>query len=53
MASLEMTLYGQFWVTPEGLNEEAPDHTTISRTRRLIDVEAHQQVFAWVLERVG
>lgn len=31
------------------LNEEAPDHTTISRTRRLIDVETHRQVFAWVL----
>jgi len=32
------------------LNEAAPDHTTISRTRRLIDVETHQQVFGWVLE---
>jgi transposase len=32
------------------LNERAPDHTTISRTRRLIDVETHRQVFAWVLE---
>jgi transposase len=31
------------------LNEAAPDHTTISRTR-LIDVETHQQVFGWVLE---
>jgi transposase len=31
------------------LDEGAPDHTTISRTRRLIDVETHQQVFAWVL----
>src|SRR6185369_2222623 len=31
------------------LNEGAPDHTTISRTRRLIDVETHRQVFAWVL----
>ena len=35
------------------MNEEAPDHTTISRTRRLIDVETHQQVFAWVLERLA
>jgi len=35
------------------LNEEAPDHTTISRTRRLIDLETHQQVFAWVLERLA
>jgi len=32
------------------LNEGAPDHTTISRTRRLIDVETHRQVFRWVLE---
>jgi transposase len=32
------------------LSERAPDHTTISRTRRLIDVETHRQVFAWVLE---
>ena len=27
------------------LNEGAPDHTTISRTRRLIDLETHRQVF--------
>jgi len=32
------------------LEEGAPDHTTISRTRRLIDLETHRQVFAWVLE---
>src|SRR6185369_8271394 len=32
------------------LGEGAPDHTTISRTRRLIDVETHRQVFGWVLE---
>lgn len=32
------------------LNEGAPDNTTISRTRRLIDVETHRQVFGWVLE---
>jgi transposase len=30
------------------LAEGAPDHTTISRTRRLIDLETHRQVFAWV-----
>ena len=35
------------------LKEGAPDHTTISRTRRLIDVETHQQVFGWVLERLA
>ncbi len=29
---------------------EAPaDHSTISRNRRLIDLESHQEVFAWVL----
>jgi len=31
------------------LNEGAPDHTTIARTRRLIDLETHRQVFGWVL----
>jgi transposase len=32
------------------LSEEPPDHSTISRTRRLIDVETHEEVFRWVLE---
>jgi len=31
------------------LDEGAPDHSTISRTRRLIDLETHQTVFAWIL----
>jgi transposase len=31
------------------LDEDTPDHSTISRTRRLIDVETHQRVFSWVL----
>ncbi len=31
------------------MNEATPDHTTISRTRRLIDVETHRSVFTWVL----
>ena len=31
------------------LDESTPDHSTISRTRRLIDVETHREVFAWVL----
>ena len=26
-----------------------PDHSTISRTRRLIDEETHQEIFTWVL----
>ena len=32
-----------------GLDEDTPDHSTISRTRRLIDVETHKEVFSWVL----
>jgi len=32
-----------------GLDESAPDHSTISRTRRLIDVGTHRKVFFWVL----
>ncbi len=31
----------------------APNHSTLSRTRRLIDVEAHVAVFTWVLERLS
>jgi transposase len=33
----------------EGLEEAPPDHSTISRTRRLIAVETHREVFTWVL----
>jgi len=32
-----------------GLDEETPNHSTISRTRRLVDVETHRKVFLWVL----
>jgi transposase len=32
-----------------GLDEQTPNHSTISRTRRLIDVETHRNVFLWVL----
>jgi transposase len=35
------------------LDEAAPDHSTISRTRRLIDVETHERVFTWVLQRLA
>ena len=31
------------------LGKSTPDHSTISRTRRLIDVETHRKVFLWVL----
>src|SRR5260370_16660556 len=36
-----------------GLDENTPDHVTISRTRRLIDGETHQRIFNWVLERLA
>jgi transposase len=32
------------------LDEGTPDHSTISRTRRLIDIETHGRVFTWVLK---
>jgi transposase len=32
-----------------GLDERTPDHSTISRTRRLIDIDTHREVFSWVL----
>jgi transposase len=35
-----------------GLDAPGPDHSTISRTRRLIDVETHRAVFTWVQERL-
>ena len=34
------------------LDEAAPDHSTISRTRRLIDIETHRAVFTWVQQRL-
>ena len=30
-----------------------PDHSTISRTRRLLSVEVHQAVFNWVLQQLA
>ena len=33
-----------------GLDEAPPEHSTISRTRRLIDVETHRAVFTWILQ---
>src|SRR5687768_8102427 len=34
------------------LDEAPPDHSTISRTRRMIDLETHRAVFTWVQERL-
>ena len=39
---------GGFWES--GWMSNTPDHSTISRTRRLIDVETHRKVFFWILE---
>jgi len=33
-----------------GLTDTPPDHSTISRTRRLIDLETHRAIFTWVLQ---
>jgi transposase len=33
-----------------GLDEIPPEHSTISRTRRLIDLETHRAVFTWILQ---
>ena len=35
------------------LHDTPPDHSTLSRTRRLIDVETHEAVFTWVLQRLA
>src|SRR4026207_420173 len=36
-----------------GVEDAPPDHSTISRTRRLIDLETHRTVFTWVLQCLG
>jgi transposase len=33
-----------------GLDGAPPEHSTISRTRRLIDLETHRAVFTWILQ---
>jgi len=35
------------------LTEGAPDHSTIARTRRLIDLDTHRAVFTWVVQCLG
>ena len=35
------------------LTEETPDHSTLSRTRRLFSVETHRAVFRWVLKSLA
>ena len=36
-----------------GFEDAVPDHSTISRRRRLIDVETHRAVFTWVQQRLA
>jgi len=35
------------------LPDPPPDHSTISRTRRLIDLETHEAVFTWILQQLA
>lgn len=35
------------------LVEVTPDHSTISRTRRLIALETHREVFTWILKQLA
>ncbi len=35
------------------LNEAPPDHSSVSRTRRLMDLETHGEVFGWALAVVA
>jgi hypothetical protein len=35
------------------LPDAPPDHSTISRTRRLIDLETHEAAFTWMLQRLA
>jgi transposase len=36
-----------------GLAEQTPDHSTVSRTRRLYSLETHKAVFRWMAETLG
>ena len=35
------------------LEEQTPDHSTLSKTRRLMNLGTHQAVFRWVLKRLA
>jgi transposase len=35
------------------LSEQTPDHSTVSRTRRLLPVETHKAVFRWFVKVLG
>ena len=36
-----------------GIDENTPDHVTISRTRRLLEASTHKLIFDWVLEQLA
>jgi transposase len=36
-----------------GITSSPPDHSTISRTRRRIDIDAHNRVFTWILAKLA
>jgi transposase len=36
-----------------GPSEATPDHSTLSRTRRLVDLETHREIFTWILAVLG
>jgi transposase len=36
-----------------GLSDQTPDHSTVSRTRRLYSVETHKAVFRWLLQELS
>jgi hypothetical protein len=41
------------WRASDSLADEPPpDHSTISRTRRVIDLESHRAVLTWVQQRL-
>jgi transposase len=35
------------------LEEPTPDHSTLSKTRRMMNLGTHQAVFRWVLKRLA
>ena len=36
-----------------GPKDETPDHSSLSRIRQRLDLETHEEVFTWVLKRLG
>src|SRR5205809_6983882 len=36
-----------------GLEEQTPDHSTLSKTRRRMNLGTHKAVFTWVLKRLS